>query len=245
VPKLTLKSETTVIESISLAKDKTLTIGEASDNDLVIDDPAVSGHHAEIEADGDLFYITDRQSRNGTFINEELIISRILSEGDVITVGNHTLEFNYEEGEEIPSDTDIMSARMTMVLDTQEHRSKLAQNVSKLAQSGLKKETQAILSYMDGSNRIFPLTTSPVKIGKSSENHIQVKGLFLAKTIATINRTGKEFRLAPSEGTSRLKVNYQPVKTEIVLKEFDVIEIGSAQFQFCFQKVDTPVGNPS
>ncbi len=245
MPILTLKSETTVIESISLAKDRTLTIGEASDNDLVIDDPAVSGHHAEIEADGDLFYITDRQSRNGTFINEELIISRVLTEGDVIAVGNHTLEFTYEEGEEIPSDTDIMSARMTMALDTQQHRSRLAQNVSKLAQKDPKKETVAVLSYMDGSNRSFPLTTFPVKIGKSSENNLQVKGLFLAKTVATINRTGKEFRLAPSEGITRLKVNYQPLKTEIVLKEFDVIEIGSIQFQFCFQKVDAPVGNPS
>ena len=243
MPTLTLKSESSVIDRISLDKDKTLTMGKSTRNDLVIDDPAVSRHHAEIEAEGDLFYITDRQSRNGTFINEELVISRVLTPGDVITMGNHTLEFNYEKGEVIPSDADILSARMTMVLDTQQHRSKLAHSVSKLAENGQGKETLAILSYMDGSNRSFPLTTFPVKIGKTPDSHVQVKGLFLGKSTASIHRIGEEFRLVPAEGLTRLKVNYQAVKTEVTLKEFDVIEVGSSQFQFCFQKVDAPVGN--
>ena len=183
-----------------MIKIETLTIGKSSDNDLIIDDPAVSRHHAEIEAEGDLFYITDRQSRNGTFINEELVISRVLTQGDVITAGNHTLEFAYGEGEKIPSYGDLMSARMTMALDTQQHRSKLAHSVSKLAENAHEKETSAVLSYMDGSNRIFPLTTLPVKIGKTPESHIQVKGLFLGKATAVINRVGEEFRLTPGEG---------------------------------------------
>lgn len=243
MPILTLKSEERIIERITLHKDKKFSIGELPDNDLVIDDPAVSGHHAEIEVESGLFYITDQQSRNGTFINGELIISRALTQGDVITVGAHVLEFSYGEEEEIPTDTEIFSPRMTMALDTRQHRSKLARSVSQLADNGHRKQTVAILSYMDGSNRSFPLSTDSVKIGKSSENHIQIKGLFVGKTTAVVNRIGEEFRLVPMEGLAKPKVNYQTVKNEVVLNEFDVIEIGSAKFQFHFQSVDSPEGD--
>jgi pSer/pThr/pTyr-binding forkhead associated (FHA) protein len=242
MPLLTLKSENRIIERITLDKDKVLTIGELPDNGLVIDDPAVSGHHAEIEVESGLFYITDQQSRNGTFINDELIISRALIQGDVITVGAHVLEFSYEEGEEIPSDAEIFNPRMTMALDTREHRSKLARSVSHLADGDYRRQT-AILSYMDGSNRSFPLNTFPVKIGKSPENHIRIKGLFVGKTTAVINHVDEEFRLAPAEGLTKPKVNYQVVKNEVVLNEFDVIEIGSTKLQFHFQSVGSPDGD--
>ena len=243
MPLLTLKSEKGIIERVSLHKDKVLTIGVLPDNGLVMDDPAVSGHHAEIEMESGLFYITDQQSRNGTFINDELIISRALTQGDIITVGSHTLEFSYEEGEEIPSDTEDFSGRMTMALDTHEHRSKLARSVSRLADDGQRKQAMAVLSYMDGSNRSFPLKTFPVKIGKSPENHIRVKGLFMGKTAAVINRMGEEFRLTPAEGFTKPKVNYQTIKDEVVLNELDVIEIGSIELQFHFQSVDSPDGD--
>ncbi len=240
MPLLTLKSGASIIERVSFDKGKPLSIGKLPNNDLVIDDPAVSRHHAEIEAEGGLFYITDQQSRNGTFINDEFIISRVLTQGDIITVGEHVLEFSYEEGETIPSDTEIFSACRTMTLDTLQHRSKLARSVSHLADDGHPKQTIAVLSYMDGSNRSFPMTTFPIKIGKAPENHIQIKGFFAGKTAAVIRRVGEEFRLAPSEGFTRPKVNYQAVKEEVVLNEFDVIEIGSTKLQFHFQSVDSP-----
>lgn len=242
MPLLTLKSEDRTIKRISLHKDKVLTIGELPDNGLVIDDPAVSGYHAEIQEERGLFYITDQKSRNGTFINDELIISRALTQGDVITVGAHVLEFSYEEGEVIPPDRETFNPRMTMALDTREHRSKLARSVSHLADGDQRRQI-ATLSCMDASNGCFPLKNFPVKIGKSPENHIRIKGLFLGKTTAIIRRVGEEFRLAPADGFTKPKVNYQTVKNEVILKEFDVIEIGSAKLQFHFQSVDPPDGD--
>ena len=243
MPILTLKSKNTVIERISLDRDKRLNIGVLADNDLVIDDPAISGHHAEIEAEGDHFYITDRQSRNGTFINDELIISRPLKQGDVISMGEHILEFFYEEGETVPSDAKMLNARMTMALDTEQHRSKLAHSVSRLADESNRKKTIAVLSYMDGSNGSLPLETFPVRLGKAADNDIQIKGFGVGKTAAIINRKNDEYRLTAAEGLSKPKVNYQTVKNEVPLQEFDVIEIGSSQFQFHFQSVYSDDGN--
>ncbi len=241
MPSIKLKSGGKIIKSMMIHENSPLTIGESPDNHLVIDDPAVSGHHAEIEAESGLFYITDRQSRNGTFVNEELIISRALTHNDIITVGGHLLLFAYVEGEKIPSDSEILSSRMTMTLDTHQHRSKLVRNISRLADDAPDpKERVPVLSYMDGSDGIFPLESFPVRIGKGSENHIQVKGVFMGKTAAVINHTDEEFRLTPTEGFVKPKVNFHVVKHEVVLKEFDVIEIGSLKLQFHFQSADSP-----
>jgi len=237
---LNLKSKGTVIKRVLLEYGKPLTIGVLPDNDLVIDDPAVSGHHAEIECEDGRFYITDRQSRNGTFINDELIISRALSQGDVIAIGEHVLEFTYDEGEKIPAETDSYDGWKTMTLDTYQHRSKLASNVSRLADEQRRNQTVAVLSYMDDSDRTFLIEKSPLKIGKAPDNDIRIKGFGVAKVAAVIERIGGEYRLRAHAGLKRPKVNYQTIKGSVALREFDVIEIGSTQLQFHFQNINTP-----
>lgn len=77
----------------------TLSIGRASDNQLVIDDPEVATHHAEIKPspDGAAHLVIDQSSTQGTFVNEERLpihTPRPLNTGDVIRIGN--LHFTYE-----------------------------------------------------------------------------------------------------------------------------------------------------
>lgn len=76
----------------------TLNIGQASDNQLVIDDAQASAYHAEIKPSPDGAYlVTDKGSSNGTFVNGERLpihIPRTLNTGDVICIGN--LHFTYE-----------------------------------------------------------------------------------------------------------------------------------------------------
>lgn len=70
-------------------------IGRELDNDLVIDDPLVSGHHAEgrIDPEGRLV-VVDVGSRNGTFLNEQpLGAPAPLRDGDVILVGETHIRF--------------------------------------------------------------------------------------------------------------------------------------------------------
>ncbi|GFP22088.1 ABC transport system ATP-binding/permease protein, partial [Candidatus Hakubella thermalkaliphila] len=62
------------------------------DNDLVIKDPSVSRHHAEISLDGnDRAWIVDRDSTNGTAVNGAKVTRARLEEGDVISLGNSKL----------------------------------------------------------------------------------------------------------------------------------------------------------
>ena len=64
-----------------------VTIGRADDNDIVIADVLASRHHATLVLTPLGTEIQDR-SINGTFVNGTRVGSAILSEGDVVTIGN-------------------------------------------------------------------------------------------------------------------------------------------------------------
>ena len=61
-----------------LSEDAELNIGRAYDNDIVVQDAAVSRHHASVGMKGGRVYVKDMQSTNGTAVNGETIIFRRL-----------------------------------------------------------------------------------------------------------------------------------------------------------------------
>lgn len=92
---LFLKFEDRVLQEILLAGGA-VTIGRQPDNVFRIDNPAVSGHHAKVYAEGDHYVIEDVESFNGTYVNGQRISRVVLKDGDSITIGKHTVEFRDE-----------------------------------------------------------------------------------------------------------------------------------------------------
>ena len=80
---------------------RVLRIGRARDNDLVLDDPSVSGHHAELHTAAGAARLADLGSRNGTFVNERRITVATLSEGDVVGFGTSTFRLAGRELREV------------------------------------------------------------------------------------------------------------------------------------------------
>ncbi len=73
-----------------------VSIGRAPDNDVVVGDPATSGHHGRIEVRAGSFWISDLGSTNGTMVNGEPVIEKQLSDNDTIAIGQNTLRFTLE-----------------------------------------------------------------------------------------------------------------------------------------------------
>ncbi|WP_156764216.1 FHA domain-containing protein, partial [Mycobacterium sp. E3247] len=69
-------------------------IGRALDNDIVIHDVLASRHHAFLTPTPAGPEIRDANSSNGTFVNGVKVASAVLSEGDVVTIGNVDLVFS-------------------------------------------------------------------------------------------------------------------------------------------------------
>ena len=92
MPKISLKYNDKVIKEIVLT-DAVVNIGRKADNDLVIDNLAVSSHHARIARVDGAFVIQDTGSTNGIFLNGEKISQHALAYGDQIMIGKHVVVF--------------------------------------------------------------------------------------------------------------------------------------------------------
>lgn len=76
------------------AGDHALRLGRSPDNDVILRDPATSGHHARLERRGDQFWVVDLGSTNGTFVNGESVQEKQLNHGDRLTVGQNSVHFS-------------------------------------------------------------------------------------------------------------------------------------------------------
>jgi type II secretory pathway predicted ATPase ExeA len=68
-------------------------IGRHSHNEINLRDGSVSRHHAMIVPEAGRWLLVDLNSTNGTQVNGEPVKHRRLDDGDVITVGNFSIEF--------------------------------------------------------------------------------------------------------------------------------------------------------
>jgi pSer/pThr/pTyr-binding forkhead associated (FHA) protein len=112
--RLILSLDGQVLAEYNLSKER-YTIGRLPDNDIRIDNPAVSGHHALIINVLNDSFLEDLNSTNGTYVNGKIIKKHALQDSDVITVGHHSLRYVDREGDQ-PAD-EFMK---TMVIGTED-----------------------------------------------------------------------------------------------------------------------------
>ncbi len=79
-----------------------VTIGRSPDNMIQIDDPSVSGRHAQLHQVGETFNLQDLESTNGTRVNDEAMTSVALRVGDRILFGKVEACFEGEKAEVRP-----------------------------------------------------------------------------------------------------------------------------------------------
>jgi pSer/pThr/pTyr-binding forkhead associated (FHA) protein len=90
--RLVLSLDGQVMAEYNMNKER-YTVGRLPDNDIRIDNAAVSGHHSLIINILNDSFLEDLNSTNGTYVNGKLIKKHALQHGDVITVGHHQLRF--------------------------------------------------------------------------------------------------------------------------------------------------------
>ena len=112
-----------VVAEYPIDKDK-ITIGRKPDNDICLNNLAISGYHSQIVTVLDSSFLEDLNSTNGTFVNSRLIKKHALENGDSIDIGNHRLRFmgsteeEEEAEEEFPIDDEILE--QTIILSPDE-----------------------------------------------------------------------------------------------------------------------------
>jgi pSer/pThr/pTyr-binding forkhead associated (FHA) protein len=238
MPNITLKFKDNVLSRHFIGRGQSLTIGRRKDNDIVIENLAVSGHHAKIDSVGEGFVLVDLQSKNGSFVNEQLVSSHWLKDGDLVSIGKHLLVFSTADGASAaaaPAEID-----KTMLMDTSNYRSMVQKSAAVLPKPLLRQEdASGYLAYLSGGHGKLDLSNKLVKIGKDPTSEIVVKGLFVGGTAATISRRPDGYYLSCAGGFSKPRVNDQTVKKSVMLQDLDVIAIGSVKLQFFIKDLST------
>jgi len=151
--RLILSLDNQVLAEYNMTKER-YTVGRLPDNDVRIDNPAVSGHHSLIINILNDSFLEDLNSTNGTYVNGKLIKKHALQHGDVITIGHHQLRFSDQQ----TNDTEQDEFEKTMVIPAGQ------QNADQLAKAEQKaEEAAAAVSDAEAGVRLDPEEASALE----------------------------------------------------------------------------------
>jgi predicted component of type VI protein secretion system len=254
MPKLILKFDNRELSECAVGTHP-VSIGRLPDNNLVIDNPAVSGRHARVYREGNHYVLEDLKSTNGTFVNDKPIARHTLLEGDTVLVGKHTLVFTQKGGEQIEAapkpEAFVPEIGGTRVLDTLKQKELLAGldrgrpsqmdrgRSSQMYDAVIPKTaiptaqgrigTIKVISGNTGQSE-YVLAAVTTMIGKADTAQIRLKGWFKPKVAAAIARKGDGFTITPMGG--KLSVNGARVNSRRDLVSGDVIEVSGVTLEF-------------
>lgn len=234
-----------------------VTIGRLPDNDLVIDNAAVSGRHARVYREGERYIAEDLKSTNGTFIDSKPIIRHTLRDGEAMIVGKHTVVFSMAGGEDVTTperEAFVPEIGGTMMLDTQQHKEMMAGIESgEAAKSsaagppkGVKTERATapaqigMLQVLSGraNERDYTLSAHTAIIGKADTALVRLSGWFKPKMAAAIARKGDGYSATALGG--KVKINGQPLAGRRDLKDGDIVEVSGLTLEFRLKPTRTP-----
>jgi pSer/pThr/pTyr-binding forkhead associated (FHA) protein len=257
MPRLILQLEDRVLKEYDMGM--VATIGRLSDNSVMIDNPAVSSHHACVFRDGDTFVVEDLQSTNGTFVNGTRVSRHALQQGDVVKVGKHQLVLDQRavaepaaaDGAEssVPNQGDTMfldaktllgqfvgseaqrkyEALSARLMDIEAHASKAK---AATPEAAAERTDAAILRVLAGraDQSEYTLEGHTSVIGKSKSSAVRLRGWFKPKMAVAITRNRQGYVATLLGGYMLIKG--QSVSGRHELKDGDVLEVCGLVLEF-------------
>ena len=224
--KLVIKFNDTVIDQIVL-KQGDVNIGRRPGSDILLDNMAISGNHASIFTIGEDSFIQDLNSTNGTFVNNKRIAKHHLENGDVVSIGNHTLTYINENAAKGGA-----NLAKTVIINPHQQEGLLAEAAAKApaaaARPVAKEPTPEIarhgsLFILSGANngKRIDLTQPVTNLGRAG------------RRAGVISRSGNRYVLLPGDNNEAPRLNGVKVGSSgEELKNGDMIEIADARMQF-------------
>jgi pSer/pThr/pTyr-binding forkhead associated (FHA) protein len=232
--KLILKLKDTVLKEIPIDKPQ-ITIGRDRSNDIVIENLAVSRHHAKIfhHQDQD-FFIEDLKSGNGVFVNKKKVTKEVLSHNDEILVGKHTLVFVNEEKKPVEQKEQRAASLVEQtILLSPDMGAKMR---AALAEQPPGLEGSIALMSGGGEQECILLSKRLTVGGKSPMADIKLRGMFVGHPAFIISKRPEGFFITHSKGWRTTRVNGTVIDGQQELRDGDIIIVGATTMQFCSAK---------
>ena len=240
--KLSLMFEDKLVKEVSIGG-KPVGIGRSPDNDLPVDNLAVSNFHARVYFEAGRLVVEDLDSLNGTFVNDLRVERATLHDGDKIHIGKHHIKVDATGDAPIPWDSgrnkpSAPRINETMVLDTKVRRDMLQQAAAmgesmQFASNRMKVPTLIVLSGKTDQKE-YVLTNKLTVIGKSSMASVHLRGWFKPQMAAQINQRDDGYYIGPGDKVPT--VNGAPIPGPVRLNDGDLIEVSGLRMHFIFRE---------
>jgi hypothetical protein len=238
MPKFIVSLDNEPLKSIQ-STEPVITIGRLPENTISIVNMGVSRRHARIEIDSDGNYIiSDLNSLNGTFVNSTKITRTVLSDGDKILIGQHTIQFDLGDS---PASAEVESAPelKTKPVKAPEPEPEPEPSVTAAFSEPAELEPEKARAVPKSSpvliettkHVVYKLDKDPVTIGNSENDDIFVDGLFIDEGHISIGRGEQGLVLTSKKLLGTIKINGKKTRSH-VLQHKDRIEIGTSTFRF-------------
>lgn len=205
-----------------------LTIGRASDNDIVLRNPSVSKYHAAVEKDGSAFVLVDKESANGVFVNGERVTRHVLSYWDEIQI--YPFKLVYMAVAKLPGEEEGLDPRVA------EGTHKDATMVVKLSDIDRamhqKQKPDVVYLVREGATERYVLDKLHFTLGRARSSDLRCGGWFAPGLAATIQRRRDGFYLVPTK-RARVLVNDLAVQDAVRLANNDRLEVQGIALMYC------------
>ena len=223
---LVLTLNQSVLGDFSLDKERLL-IGRKPENDIQVDNLAVSGQHAAIITILNDSFLEDLDSTNGTFVNGKLVKKHALKHGDVITIGKHELKYVNDE-----ATTDDQDFEKTMII-----RPGMASHAAAAAKAEETAPPPPAGTSSQMADGDMPLGKIQVLSGPGAGKELELKKALITLgrpgvQVAVITRRPQGYFLTHVEGKHPL-VNGDTIGAQAhALKDHDVVELAGVKMEF-------------
>ncbi len=103
-PKITILSEQHRGKTFELTKDM-YTVGRIDERDICIADPTISTYHGSFVKSGNTYILKDNNSTNGSRVNNEPIVEKLLKNSDIIQLGDVEMLYDCEDEKSVGDKT--------------------------------------------------------------------------------------------------------------------------------------------
>lgn len=209
-----------------------LTIGRKPDNDIPIDNLAVSGKHALVITILDDSFLEDLGSTNGSYVNGKLVKKHALKDGDVIAIGKHELKYVNELA---TADDDDFEKTMIIRPGSASAAVAAAQAAEKAVQSA---EPAAPAAAAPSAGGGMPLGSLTVLNGPIAGKELELTKALITlgkpgTQVAVISRRPQGYFLTHIEGSAFPVVNGDEIGAKAYqLKDSDLIELAGIKMEF-------------
>jgi hypothetical protein len=239
--RLVLKFEGAVLKEVPLGT-RAVTIGRAPDNDIPIDNLAVSNYHARVYVEAGSLVVEDLGSLNGSFLNDIRVERAMLKDGDAILIGKHHIFVDQTRDVALPVDglrrAPAPRVNETMVLDTRERREMLEQAAAAGERSQLSPDRLLVptLTVLRGrtDQKEYRLAGKLTVIGHSDMATVRLRGWFTPNIAAQINKHEDGYYLG--RGDRVPKLNGVEIGGLTKLNDGDMIEVGRVRLTFLYRE---------